>query len=79
MAAQNNKSMRLLAEKKAIKLFDVGEGIEHTLLPERSLIKPDYLVAGGTPIPLPMEHSMPSVQALGQPILQWPWPLISLG
>ncbi|MFP3044948.1 MAG: 3-isopropylmalate dehydratase large subunit [Thermocladium sp.] len=47
MAAQNNKAMRLFAGKESIKLFDVGEGIEHTLLPERNLIKPGYLVAGG--------------------------------
>ena len=46
-AAINAKLMRQFAGEFGIKLFDVGEGIEHTLLPEQGLVKPGYLVIGG--------------------------------
>ncbi|PMP87976.1 MAG: 3-isopropylmalate dehydratase large subunit [Caldisphaera sp.] len=47
-AAQNNKLLRDFAKKYGIKnFFEIGEGIEHTLLPEVGLIKPGSLVVGG--------------------------------
>jgi len=47
-AASNNKLLREFAKEQGIKiLFDIGEGIEHTLLPERGVVKPGSLVIGG--------------------------------
>ncbi|MGC8566652.1 MAG: 3-isopropylmalate dehydratase large subunit [Caldisphaera sp.] len=47
-AAQNNKMLRDFAKKQGLKnIFEIGEGIEHTLLPESGFIKPGSLIIGG--------------------------------
>jgi len=47
-AAQNNKVMRDFAKEQGTnKFFEIGSGIEHTLLPEMGLVKPGYLIIGG--------------------------------
>lgn len=47
-AAHGMREMRTFASKYRIEnFFEIGEGIEHTLLPERGFIKPGQLIIGG--------------------------------
>lgn len=41
-----HQKMRRFAEEEGIKIFDVGEGVCHQIIPENGFIKPGFLVVG---------------------------------
>jgi 3-isopropylmalate/(R)-2-methylmalate dehydratase large subunit len=45
-AAANHKRMRDFASRWCVRIFDVGEGICHQVIPERGIVKPWDLVIG---------------------------------